>query len=126
MTDLVDYLLANPIFLVPLLLVAAMLVFAILKKLLKMAAIVVIAGVLYVLLVEYFGDDTPFLLESQVDGDWLRYYPSFTAALGELADARVFAGIHFRTACDDGVVLGGEVAEYILDNLMGRIRGEGE
>lgn len=55
MTEIVEYLLANPIFLVPLLLIAAALVFAVLKKLLKMAAIVAIAGVLYVLLVEYFG-----------------------------------------------------------------------
>jgi hypothetical protein len=55
MTDIVEYLLANPIFLAPLLLIAAMLVFALLKRLLKMATIVVIAGALYVLLVEYFG-----------------------------------------------------------------------
>jgi len=55
MTRIVEYLLANPIFLAPLLLVSAMLVFAILKRLLKMAAIVAIAGVLYALLVEYFG-----------------------------------------------------------------------
>lgn len=55
MNDLVEYLLANPIILAPILLIAAMLVFALLRKLLKMAAIVAIAGVLYVLLVEYFG-----------------------------------------------------------------------
>lgn len=55
MNDLVEYLLANPIFLAPLLLIAAMFVFALLRKVLKMAAIVAIAGVLYVLLVEYFG-----------------------------------------------------------------------
>ena len=55
MTGIFDYLLANPIFLIPVLLMAAMLVFAVLKKLLKMAAIVAIAGVLYVVLVEYFG-----------------------------------------------------------------------
>lgn len=53
--DLVDFLLASPLLLVPILLVAAMMVFAILKRLLKLAAIVAIAGVLYVLLVEYFG-----------------------------------------------------------------------
>jgi hypothetical protein len=55
MNDLVEYLLANPIFLAPLLLIAAMLAFALLRRLLKMAAIVAIAGVIYVLLVEYFG-----------------------------------------------------------------------
>jgi len=53
--ELVGYLLANPIFLVPLLFALAMIVFAILKKLLKLAAIAAIATALYVLLVEYFG-----------------------------------------------------------------------
>jgi hypothetical protein len=52
---IVDYLLANPIFLIPILLLAAMMVFAVLKRLLKVAAIVVIAGALYLALVEYFG-----------------------------------------------------------------------
>jgi hypothetical protein len=55
MTGVVEYLLANPIFLLPLLLLAASLAYAILKKLLKMVAIVVIAGALYVVLVEYIG-----------------------------------------------------------------------
>lgn len=53
--DLVEFLFAHPLLLIPILLVVAMIVFAILKRLLKMAAIVAIAGVLYVLLVEYFG-----------------------------------------------------------------------
>ncbi|MBT3327809.1 MAG: hypothetical protein HN396_16415 [Gemmatimonadales bacterium] len=55
MTAVIEYLLANPLFLIPILLLVAMMVWAILKKLLKVAAVVVIAGVLYVLLVEYFG-----------------------------------------------------------------------
>jgi|TARA_B110000116_G_scaffold223440_1_gene202629 hypothetical protein len=55
MVGIVEYLLANPLFLMPLLLLAAMMLYALLKKLLKMAGIVVIAGVLYVVLVEYFG-----------------------------------------------------------------------
>ena len=52
---MLDYLLANPILLAPILLVAAMFVFAILKKLLKLAAILAIAGALYVLLMDYAG-----------------------------------------------------------------------
>ena len=54
-TGVVEYLLANPLFLLPLLLIVAMMVYAILKKLLKMAVIVAIAGAMYVVLVEYFG-----------------------------------------------------------------------
>ncbi len=53
MNNLIDHLLANPILLVPLLLLAATLVYSVLKRLLKLVAIVAIAGVLYVLLVEY-------------------------------------------------------------------------
>jgi hypothetical protein len=55
MAGIVDFLLANPLFLIPLLLLVAVMLYALLKKLLKMAAIVVIAGALYVVLVEYFG-----------------------------------------------------------------------
>jgi hypothetical protein len=54
-TDLAEFLLANPLLLIPILFVAAMIVFAVLKRLVKLAAITAIAGVLYVLLVEYFG-----------------------------------------------------------------------
>ena len=54
-SGIVDYLLANPIFLVPLLLMVAGMLYAILKKLIKMAAIVAIAGALYLALMEYFG-----------------------------------------------------------------------
>ena len=52
---IIQYLLENPIFLAPILLIVAMMVFALVKRLLKMAAIVAIAGGLYVILVQYFG-----------------------------------------------------------------------
>ena len=55
MDGIVEYLLANPLFLIPILLLAAMMIYAVLKKLLKMAAIVAIAGALYVVLVQAFG-----------------------------------------------------------------------
>jgi len=54
-TGFLEYLLATPVLLVPVLLVAAMLVYALLKKLLKLAAILAIAGGLYVALVRYLG-----------------------------------------------------------------------
>lgn len=55
MSGVVQYLLANPILLVPVLLIVATLVWALIKKLLKMAAILMIAGALYVIMVRYFG-----------------------------------------------------------------------
>ena len=55
MAGVIEYLLANPVFLAPILLLVAVLAFAVLKRLLKLAAILAIAGVLYVLLLQYVG-----------------------------------------------------------------------
>jgi hypothetical protein len=35
-------------------------------------------------------------------------------------NARIFAGIHFRSATDDGEALGASVAEYVLDHAAQR------
>jgi hypothetical protein len=37
-------------------------------------------------------------------------------------NARIFAGIHFRTACEDGATLGQQVAQYVLENNFQRVR----
>jgi hypothetical protein len=84
------------------------------------------SGAAATVLADYFGDDTAFSLQSPADPGWVRFYPSFSASMDEVADARVFAGFHFRTACNDGRVLGSAVAAYILENLMVRLHGEGE
>jgi len=55
LTNVMEYLLANPLFLVPILALVAMMVYALIKKLIKLAAIVAIAGALYVAMMEYFG-----------------------------------------------------------------------
>jgi hypothetical protein len=83
-----------------------------------------LAGAAATVLVAYFGDETPFVVESPAG--LIRYYPSFSTAVEEIADARVFGGIHFRAACEAGAALGGNAADYILENLMGRIHGKGD
>ena len=55
MIGMIEFLVENPIVLVPLLLIIAVFLFAVIKKLLKLLAIATIAGVLYVLLVNYLG-----------------------------------------------------------------------
>ena len=80
----------------------------------------------HTVLADYFGDDTPFMLQSPAAPGWVRFYPSISTAVDEVADARVFAGIHFRAACEDGAILGSNVAAYIMENRMRRIHGGGE
>ena len=66
------------------------------------------------LLSNYFGENTPFSVESPGMPGVVRSFASFSAALDELRSARVWAGIHFRTADNEGQKLGIEVADWIM------------
>jgi hypothetical protein len=50
-----------------------------------------------------------------------RSFDRFSDALAEVVNARIFAGIHFRTACEDGTALGKQVALYVLDHKFQRV-----
>jgi len=76
-------------------------------------------------LVATFGEYIPFTVDSDAMPGVSRSFTSFDAALAELADARVFGGIHFRTACDDGKALGTAVGNYVLQNSFRPGRGNG-
>ena len=69
-------------------------------------------------LADYFGDDTAFSIGSDVMAGVTRSFDSFSSAVEEIKNARVFAGIHFRSACDDGQTLGVSVGNYVLDHAM--------
>ena len=47
-----------------------------------------------------------------------RSYYSFTQAEKEIGDARVWAGIHTRTADDHGAIVGHKVAELVMQRAM--------
>jgi hypothetical protein len=46
--------------------------------------------------------------------DIKRAFTSFSQTARESADSRVYAGIHFRTACEDGLSLGRKIAQRAL------------
>jgi hypothetical protein len=52
----------------------------------------------------------------------VRSFRRLSDALEEVKNARIFAGIHFRTACDDGTTLGAAVAQHVLDHKFQRVR----
>lgn len=69
-------------------------------------------------LAHFFGDSTSFRIDSErVPGVW-RSFPSFSRAVLEVNDARVFAGIHFRTSCLDGNNVGRAVARFVMEHSM--------
>jgi hypothetical protein len=74
-------------------------------------------------LANYFGEDTSFSVQSDVMLGVVRSFPNFSSALEEIKNARVFAGIHFRTACNDGQSLGISVSDYVNTHSLRRLNG---
>jgi hypothetical protein len=48
----------------------------------------------------------------------MRSFTSFTDAVDEIANARVFGGIHFRISCVRGNTLGSAMADYISRHAL--------
>jgi hypothetical protein len=74
-------------------------------------------------LAAFFGNDTAFSINSDVITGVVRSFASFSDVVTELKNARVFAGIHFRTACNDGDVTGKAVGEYVLEHAAQPVHG---
>jgi hypothetical protein len=66
-------------------------------------------------------DDLAFSVTSANSGT-TRSYGSFSQMLGEAIDARVWSGIHFRTADEEGACIGASVARYSASHYFGRVR----
>jgi len=69
-----------------------------------------------------FGEETSFTVGSDATPGTTRSFHSFTAALEEIKNARIYGGIHFRTACVDGQALGIAVADYVMAHALRPIR----
>jgi hypothetical protein len=64
------------------------------------------------------GDKQTFTLDTPSFPSVTRTYPSFSAAIDEVVEARIWIGFHFRTACEDGRDLGYEIAHYVVKNFL--------
>jgi hypothetical protein len=84
-----------------------------------------ISGAAAAVLETFFGDATPFTVESETRPG-VRSFASFADAVAEIANARVFGGIHFRTACVRGNALGRQVASYVMAHAMRARGGDGD
>ena len=77
------------------------------------------------ILAETFGEATSFGIVSLAMPGVTRQYHNFSEALEDVKNARVFGGIHFRTATTDGTSLGIAVADYVMENALSPKEGEG-
>lgn len=79
----------------------------------------VVSSSVAVLLTYLLGEDFSFTDTSEVVfGLPERRFKSFQHAANEAAISRLYGGIHFRDACEQGLVQGRRVGEFILNNLL--------
>ena len=83
-----------------------------------------VSGSAATVLARFFGANAQFTVDSDLLLGVTRSFKGFTAALDEIKNARIFAGIHFRSACDDGQATGVKVGNYVLANLLAPVGGD--
>jgi hypothetical protein len=72
-----------------------------------------------VVLTYLLGDNFSFVDTSEIYfGLPERAFKSFNEAAAEAAISRLYGGIHFRDACDNGVIQGRQVGQFVLSNLF--------
>ena len=83
-----------------------------------------VSGSAAFILAAAFGEDTQFSVISDALPGVTRSFASFTKATDEIADARVFGGIHYRSSCVRGNALGRAVAAYVASHAMRNREGD--
>ena len=73
-------------------------------------------------LTRLLGDENTFELSSPNYPTFSWTYERFSDASDQVKEARIWAGIHFRTACDVGQAVGQSVADYVLDGFLVPLR----
>jgi membrane-associated phospholipid phosphatase len=67
-------------------------------------------------LAHFFGEKSSFDVPSDTLPGVVRSFSSFDAAQDEVENARIYAGIHYRTSTQDGRALGTALANYVMEN----------
>lgn len=71
----------------------------------------------------FFGNEAEFMLTSPAAPGVVRSYTNFTQAAEEAFNARIYGGIHFRSACSDGRAMGVQVGSLVTANVAQSARG---
>jgi hypothetical protein len=65
-----------------------------------------------------YGNNTSFSVTSAGLPGTERDFTSFSSAVQQVEDARIYSGFHFRFSCIDGATLGTQVAQWATQTLM--------
>jgi len=82
----------------------------------------VISGSAAVALTNLFGDNFSFVDSTEIEfGMNSRSFNSFYHASEEAAVSRLYGGIHYRPAIDNGVTQGKSIGEFIHEKISTRV-----
>ena len=78
------------------------------------------SGAMAFVLAQLFGESPGYMIEgsSSQNPGFLRRWLTFSEGVKEVIDARVYSGIHFRTADEVGARLGRQVAQFIMTHAL--------
>ncbi len=75
------------------------------------------------ILTNIFGNNFSFADDSEVEFELpIRKFESFNAAAGEAAISRLYGGIHYRDAIDQGIWQGKKVAGFVMAKIAGAFK----
>ena len=78
----------------------------------------VVSGAASIILTDFFGDNIAFDDDTELPYDLpIRSYDSFNHAAEEAAVSRLYGGIHYRKAIDEGLKQGRNVGEFVSKKL---------
>jgi hypothetical protein len=85
----------------------------------------VLGGAASEVLRRFFRSDLPFTTTSGVPFAGLtRSFTSFSQAAVENGESRIYAGIHFRSAVEDGIKQGKDIGRYTVKHALQRIHSD--
>jgi hypothetical protein len=81
----------------------------------------VVSGASATTLTKLFGDNFAFTDSTEIEfGLTARSFKSFQHAADEAAISRMYGGIHYRPACENGMIEGRALGNYVLEKLRTR------
>jgi hypothetical protein len=86
------------------------------------------SGAMAAVLRAIFGDSPGFTIEavSSQNVGFVRHWQTFSEGAQEVIDARVYSGIHFRSADKAGARMGRQIASFVLSHALRPVKGKGK
>jgi hypothetical protein len=75
-------------------------------------------------LAAFYGDETSFTVTSAGMPGVTRDFTSFSSAVQQVREARIWAGFHYRFSCEDGAAMGSAIGRYVVANVAQPVNGE--